>query len=60
MLRNPGQSLEQRIDRVINDDFMGYFILPASLWLIAILEWFAKLTPDRSDGREAKVGKIVA
>ena len=42
-LRNPGQSLEEMIDRVINDDFMGYYMLAATLWLIALLEWTAKL-----------------
>ena len=30
-LRNPGQSLDEKIDRTINDDFLGYYILAATL-----------------------------
>lgn len=41
-LRNPGQSLDERIDHTINDDFMGYYILAATLWVITTLEWFGK------------------
>ena len=40
-LRNPGQSLDEKIERVINDDFMGYYILAATLWVITMLEWSA-------------------
>ena len=42
-LRNPGQSLDDEIDRVIHDDFLGYYILAAMLWVIATIEWLAKV-----------------
>jgi len=41
-LRNPGQSLEEEIERVVMDDFMGYFLVAAILWIIALLEWLAE------------------
>jgi hypothetical protein len=41
-LRNPGQSLDEKIDRAINEDFLGYYILAATLWVITLLEWTAK------------------
>jgi len=41
-LRNPGQSLDEKIERVIHDDFMDYLILAATLWIIATLEWLAQ------------------
>ena len=40
-LRNPGQSLDEKIDRVINDEFMGYYVLAGTLWVITLLEWSA-------------------
>ena len=42
-LRHPGQSLDEKIDRVVLDDFMGYYLFAAGLWLLAIVEWLAKL-----------------
>jgi hypothetical protein len=42
-LRHPGQSLDEKIDRVVLDDFMGYYLLAAGLWLLAILEWLSKV-----------------
>ena len=42
-LRNPGQSLEEEIERTIHEDFMGYYLLPAMLWVVAAIEWLAKV-----------------
>jgi hypothetical protein len=42
-LRNPGQSGDEEIDRVIHHDFMGYFLVAATLWVFAIIEWLATL-----------------
>ena len=42
-LRNPGQSLDEEIDRTIHDDFMGFYLLAAMLWVITIIEWLAKV-----------------
>jgi hypothetical protein len=37
-LRSPGQSLDEKIESVINDDFMGFYILAATLWVITAVE----------------------
>jgi Nuclease-related domain len=42
-LRNPGQSVDEEIDRVIHDDFMGYYLLATTLWAFATIEWVAKI-----------------
>jgi hypothetical protein len=42
-LRNPGQSADEEIDRLILDDFLGYYLLAAVLWVFATIEWFAKI-----------------
>ena len=41
-LRNPGQSLDEEIERVVFDDFLGYFLFAGLFWLIAGLEWVGK------------------
>ena len=38
-LRNPGQSLDQALDDLVNDRLLGLLLLPGWLWLIAGLEW---------------------
>lgn len=38
-LRNPGQSLDRAIDRLVNDDLLLLVMLPGFLWLMAGLEW---------------------
>jgi hypothetical protein len=42
-LRNPGQSGDEEIDRVIHDDFMGYLLVAATLWVFATIEWASTL-----------------
>ena len=39
---DPGQSLDEKIDRAINDDFLGYYILAATLWVFTVIECGAK------------------
>ena len=41
-LRNPGQSIDEEIERVIHDDFMTFFVLTLVLWAIAFFEWLGK------------------
>jgi hypothetical protein len=41
-LRNPGQSIDEEIERVIHDDFMTFFVLALVLWAIAFFEWLGK------------------
>ena len=40
-LRNPGQSLDEEIQRVIDDQAMAPCIAVAGIWAIAWVEWFA-------------------
>ncbi len=40
-LRNPGQHLDEEIDRVTNDQLIAYFLAPAFLSLMAAMEWMA-------------------
>lgn len=42
-LRNPGQSIDEKIERVIHDDFMTYVVLALILWVVVALEWTAKI-----------------
>jgi hypothetical protein len=42
-LRNPGQSIDEEIERVVHEDFLGYYLLATTLWVFAIIEWFAKI-----------------
>jgi hypothetical protein len=43
-LRNPGQSIDEQIDRLINDKFLVFYLFASAFWFIAFLEWTAKLT----------------
>ena len=38
-LRNPGQSLDEEIHRIISEDILTYFTWSAMMVLIAFLEW---------------------
>jgi hypothetical protein len=42
-LRNPGQSLDEEIERVVLDDFLPYYLIAALLWVMALIEWSAQL-----------------
>jgi hypothetical protein len=39
-LRNPGQSLDEEIQRVIDDQAMAPYVAIVMLWTIALIEWF--------------------
>jgi len=41
-LRNPGQSIDEEIERVIHDEFLAYYVLALVLWVMAAFEWAAK------------------
>jgi hypothetical protein len=43
-LRNPGQSIDEQIDRLINDKFLSIYLIASAFWLIALLEWTAKIS----------------
>lgn len=40
-LRNPGQSGDEKIEKVIHDEFLTYYVVAMLLWLVALLEWIA-------------------
>jgi hypothetical protein len=42
-VRNPESSLDERIDRVARDAISGYYLTAATLWVIAAVEWLARL-----------------
>ncbi|MGD0494051.1 MAG: nuclease-related domain-containing protein [Steroidobacteraceae bacterium] len=58
-LRNPGQSLDEEIDRVVNDDFAAYLLAAAVLWVVAVIEWVAKvLHAPREPGLYALIASV--
>jgi hypothetical protein len=42
-LRYPGQSLDQRLDTLINDDLAVVILIPLVLWWVSGYEWYAQL-----------------
>lgn len=42
-LRYPGQSLDEQIDRVLNDKVLIYALLPMVVWVFAAMEWFLQI-----------------
>ena len=40
-LRNPGQSLDEELDRLLNEQLMILVIMPLMLWVWSGMEWFA-------------------
>ncbi len=48
-LRNPGQSLDNELSDLLNDDLMGYFITAVFAIVLALLEWhhwYFQLSPS--------------
>jgi hypothetical protein len=41
-LRYAGQSLDEEIGRLLYDKLLSYFLLAATFWVVAWLEWFAR------------------
>jgi hypothetical protein len=46
-LRNPGQSLDEEIDRVFHDQFLVYYLVAAMLWAFAGTEWLSTVLHAR-------------
>jgi hypothetical protein len=42
-LRNPGQGLDEELDRLVNDKALWYLLLPLIVWLLVGIEWFSRL-----------------
>ena len=38
-LRNPGQSLDEALDRLVDSKLQPYLLFPAMFWMLALLEW---------------------
>ncbi len=38
-LRNPGQSLDEEINRVLDEDMLSYFMVAMFLLAITLMEW---------------------
>jgi len=36
-LRNPGQYIDEQIDRLINDKFLAFYLFASAFWFIAFL-----------------------
>ncbi len=41
-LRNPGQTLDEAFDSLLNDRLLPYLLLPAMLWVIALDDWIGR------------------
>lgn len=41
-LRSPGQSLDEQLDRLLNEQLAILLITPPMLWVWSAMEWFAK------------------
>lgn len=44
-LRNPGQSLDEELQRIFVDSFLPYFLVPPVLVSFALIEWFRWYRP---------------
>jgi hypothetical protein len=42
-LRNPGQSVDEEIDRLVNDKLLGFLLFPMMFWIFAWMEWIQRL-----------------
>jgi hypothetical protein len=43
-LRNPGQSLDEALDRLSADELLPYVLFPGVFWILALIEWVARST----------------
>lgn len=58
-LRNPGQSVEEEIERVVLDDFLPYCLIAGLLWTMAVAEWVAmRLHAPRSPCLYAAIATV--
>jgi hypothetical protein len=44
-LRNPGQSLDEELQRIFTDSFLPYFLVPWVLCVFALNEWLRQIRP---------------
>lgn len=44
-LRNPGQSLDEELQRLFVDSFLPYFLVPSVLGAFALIEWMRYIRP---------------
>ncbi len=42
-LRNPGQSLDEKLDALIDDKLVSLLFVPGVFWILAGIEWFASV-----------------
>jgi hypothetical protein len=45
-LRNPGQSLDEELQRLFVDSFLPYFLVPSMLGVFALIEWMRDSRPQ--------------
>jgi hypothetical protein len=45
-LRNPGQSLDEELQRIFTDSFLPYFLVPSVLISYALIEWWRWYQPS--------------
>lgn len=43
-LRNPGQSLDEALERLTVDELLTYVLFPGFFWILALFEWVARST----------------
>jgi hypothetical protein len=41
-LRNPGQSLDEELDRILNEQLLLFLFVPLMLWIWSGMEWFSQ------------------
>ena len=59
-LRNPGQSLDEELQRLFVDSFLPYFLVPSVLVPFALIEWMRYYRPQPPSPWFATVVAIVA
>ncbi len=60
-LRNPGQSLDEALDRIAETKLQPYVLFPAIFWLLALVEWIGeRLRMPRSPGVYALAGIVLS
>lgn len=59
-LRNPGQSLDEELQRLFMDSFLPYFLVASTLCAYAVIEWMRYYRPLPPSPRFATVVAIVA
>jgi hypothetical protein len=59
-LRNPGQSLDEALDRIAAEELLPYVLLPGFFWTLALVEWIARINSmPRSPGLYVIVAAVL-